>query len=339
MLIEGTGNLLEAHVEALVNTINTVGIMGKGVALQFKLAFPRNFAAYQKACEANEVKIGRMFVTYTGMLEPRLIINFPTKTHWKANSRLADIKRGLIDLVRVVREERIGSIAMPPLGCGLGGLRWEEVLPLIEEAFAVHPDVEVLVFPPGAPAPSNHIVRTAKPNLTPWSAALIVIVRTYLELGFEATHQEAQKLLYFLHEAGQPSNATFGKGQYGPCDERMKFGLISMAGHYINGFGDGGRLDPVALVPGALEQAESFLANEPETDGRIKRVVNLIEGFETPYGLELLSTVHWVMKHEGARTEEEVLGASHGWNARKRKSLKSDHLIIARDRLLEQHWI
>ena len=141
------GNLLRSDVEALVNTVNSVGYMGKGVALQFKQAFPANFTAYQKACRAKEVKPGKMFVFKTGlMINPKYIINFPTKRHWRGNSRLEDIESGLITLIQEIKRLGIRSIALPPLGCGLGGLDWKVVHPMIEKAFSDMPAVRVLLF-------------------------------------------------------------------------------------------------------------------------------------------------------------------------------------------------
>lgn len=338
-----SGNLLRAEADALVNTVNTVGVMGKGVAYQFKQAFPANFKAYEAACKRTEVQIGRMFVTVTGQLEPRLIVNFPTKHHWKGNSRLDDIKAGLEDLIRVVREESIQSIAIPPLGCGLGGLRWEEVRPLIEDAFAVLPDVDVLLYAPGpSVAPEDRVVNTPKPEMSHWRAALIKVVDAYRALGSDATHIEAQKLLYFLAEAGEPLRANFTKGMYGPYDEGMRHGLQAMDGHYLLGFGDGNRLEPVRLKEGALEEAEQYLAQSEDpvaAERRIARVVNLIEGFESPYGLELLATVHWVVNHEGAVGHEETVRHVHEWSDRKRRVMKPDHVRITYDRLVEQGWV
>jgi O-acetyl-ADP-ribose deacetylase (regulator of RNase III) len=148
------GNLLESKADALVNTVNCVGIMGKGIALQFKQAFPENFKHYERACRAGEVRLGKMFVVSTdSLLPPRYIVNFPTKDHWKNRSRLESIESGLQDLVVKVRELGIESIAIPPLGCGNGGLEWGQVRSLIKAAFDRLPDVEVLVFEPqGAPA-------------------------------------------------------------------------------------------------------------------------------------------------------------------------------------------
>src|SRR3990172_1454256 len=140
------GNLLNAEAEALVNTVNSVGHMGKGVALQFKKAFPENFLFYQKACRAGEVRPGRMLVFETGsMLTPKYVINFPTKRHWRGPSRYEDIESGLDALIKEVKRRGVRSIALPPLGCGLGGLDWDRVRPMIEAAFAKVPDVEVML--------------------------------------------------------------------------------------------------------------------------------------------------------------------------------------------------
>ena len=143
------GNLLKADAEALVNTVNTVGIMGKGIALQFRQVFPENYTTYRKACQHNEVQPGKMCVVPTGrMLNPRYIINFPTKRHWKNMSRMEDVEKGLEDLVRVVRELGILTIAIPPLACGNGGLNWSDVRPRIEAAFKDMPGVEAFIYEP-----------------------------------------------------------------------------------------------------------------------------------------------------------------------------------------------
>ncbi len=145
------GNLLEADVEALVNTVNTVGVMGKGIALMFKEAFPENFRAYANACKRDEVQIGRMFVTDRGgLLIPRWIINFPTKQHWRQKARMESVNEGLCDLRRVIAENKIRSVAVPPLGCGDGGLRWSQVRAVIEEALSALEDVEVVVYAPAS---------------------------------------------------------------------------------------------------------------------------------------------------------------------------------------------
>ena len=157
MIEEGSGNLLTADVEALINTVNPVGVMGKGIALQFKRAYPANYKAYRSACQRGEVHLGQMFVFDTGIKgSRRYLINFPTKQHWKSASRLEDIRSGLDDLVRVVNEHGIFSVAIPALGCGYGGLDWEQVRPMIETAVERMPHVRAVIFAPaGAPAPAT----------------------------------------------------------------------------------------------------------------------------------------------------------------------------------------
>ncbi len=153
-MIEQTyGDLLMADAEALVNTVNCVGVMGKGIAFQFKKAFLENFKAYKAACRRREVRPGRMFVFETGqMFNPRYIINFPTKRHWRGKSRYEDIESGLKDLIREVRKRKIRSIAIPPLGSGLGGLQWGRVKGMIEAAFEEMQDVRVKLYEPkGSP--------------------------------------------------------------------------------------------------------------------------------------------------------------------------------------------
>lgn len=144
-----TGDILKCDVEAIVNTVNCVGVMGRGLALQFKKAFPQNFKAYAAACEGGEVCSGRMFVFETGgLLHPRFIVNFPTKRHWRDNSRMEDVETGLTALVETIHRYGIRSIAIPPLGCGLGGLSWAEVRTRIEDAMRPLAEVRVVVLDP-----------------------------------------------------------------------------------------------------------------------------------------------------------------------------------------------
>lgn len=148
MITHTSGDILQDSSEALVNTVNCVGVMGLGLALQFKNAFPENFAAYKIACIAGEVTAGKMFITRTGRIFPsKLIVNFPTKRHWRDCSRMDDIQDGLVDLRNQIQSLQIGSIAIPALGCDLGGLDWTDVCPVIESTLA---DVkaEVILYAP-----------------------------------------------------------------------------------------------------------------------------------------------------------------------------------------------
>ncbi|MBC8064915.1 MAG: macro domain-containing protein, partial [Chlorobia bacterium] len=240
MIERGTGSLLDSDVEALVNTVNTVGVMGKGIALQFKQAFPKNFIAYEKACRRGEVVPGHMFVFASdALMNPRFIINFPTKRHWKGSARLADIKTGLDDLVNVIKTHNIKSLAVPPLGCGLGGLRWDDVRPLIETALGNLDGVKVVMFAPGgAPAADSMQVATKKPAMTEKVAALLHVFRRYGVPGYKLTRIEAQKLAYFLQVVGVPLRLEFAKYTYGPYAEKLNHWLQRLDGHYIRGYGD-----------------------------------------------------------------------------------------------------
>jgi O-acetyl-ADP-ribose deacetylase (regulator of RNase III) len=146
--IDASGNLLESPCDAIINTVNTVGVMGKGLALQFKRAFPDNFKAYEQACKNGKVCLGCMFIfEINSLLGVHYIINFPTKSHWRLDSNINDIAVGLDDLRRVITELSIKSMAIPPLGCGLGGLHWRDVEPLIKEKLAGL-DLDAFIFSP-----------------------------------------------------------------------------------------------------------------------------------------------------------------------------------------------
>jgi O-acetyl-ADP-ribose deacetylase (regulator of RNase III) len=143
------GDLLKQDAEALVNAVNCVGVMGRGIALQFRKAFPKSFEAYEHACKRGEVRPGSMLVFETDRLtNPRYVVNFPTKRHWRDKSRLTDIESGLEALVAEVKRLGIRTIALPALGCGLGGLEWLDVCPRIEKAFSAVPEVHVWLFEP-----------------------------------------------------------------------------------------------------------------------------------------------------------------------------------------------
>jgi len=338
------GNLLEAEAEALVNTVNCVGYMGKGIALQFKQAWPENFRAYERACRAHEVKPGKMFTFPTGhMVNPKYIVNFPTKEHWKAKSKIEHVRQGLEALVQEVRRLDIHSIAVPPLGCGLGGLDWSEVRPMIEEAFQAVPDVQVLLFAPlGTPDARTMPVRTERPKMTPARALFVKLMEEYLGPAYRLTLLEIQKLAYFLQEAGEPLRLRYQKGHYGPYAANLNKVLERVEGHFIRGYGATQKPDlEIELLGDAVEEADRFLEGHEASKARLHRVAELIEGFETPYGMELLSSVHWVAKHDTPAVcdASTAVEAVHGWNDRKRAMFKPDHIRIAWQRLQEQGWL
>lgn len=343
MIEKESGNILHADVEALVNTVNCVGIMGRGIALQFKKEFPSNYTAYRAACERKEVQIGEMFTFDLNRLDnPRLIINFPTKRHWKAKSKIDDIESGIKALVNEVRKRNIRSIAIPPLGSGLGGLEWSLVRPLIEHAFQALPNVRVMLFEPsGAPPISESAKSQAAPAMTAGRAALVGLMRRYLTAVMDpfVTLLEIHKLMYFMQEAGEPLRLDYEKGVYGPYAKNLRHVLNAIDGHFISGFGDAidNPKKQIELKIGISELAETFLFAHPETDDRFGRVAGLIKGFETSYGMELLSTVHWVVSHEGVSNEADAIEKIHGWSERKRM-IPDKHIRLAYQVLEQQNW-
>lgn len=336
-----TGDILRANADALVNTVNCVGIMGRGIALQFKNAFPANFKAYQAACARKEVRPGKMFVFETGILgNPKFIINFPTKRHWKGKSRMEDIDSGLTALAEEIRERRIRSIAIPPLGSGLGGLNWTEVRPRIEDALRGMNDLDVIIFEPNSDpvtTKSNEV-----PKMTPGRAALVVLMNRYLGGLMDpfVTLIEVQKLMYFLQEAGAPLRLKYIKHHYGPYADNLRHVLKDIEGHLVSGYHDGGDAPDkqLELVPGAISDAEAFLAKDSETRSRFDRVGKLVEGFETPFGLELLATVHWVATREHATNADDAVTKVYAWNPRK-KRFSPRQIGIAFDTLREKGWL
>lgn len=339
-----TGNILKAEAEALVNSVNCVGVMGRGVALQFKQAWPENFRAYAAACRRGEVQPGKMLVFETGRLtHPRYIINFPTKRHWRGKSRIEDIEAGLRSLAEEIRARQIGSIALPPLGAGLGGLNWTVVRSRIEEALRGLGQVRVIVFEPsGSPPLPKSMQRGTPPRMTVARAALIGLIGRYQAglLDPWISLLEIHKLMYFMQEAGEPLHLQFVKGRYGPYAANLRHLLQTVEGHYISGYGAGGDqpLKALELVPGAAADAQRVLDQNPDTRARLDRVSKLIEGFESPHGLELLATVHWIVKHYHPSTQEDVVKHFYEWNRRK-KLFSPSQMLIALRALVEHGWI
>jgi O-acetyl-ADP-ribose deacetylase (regulator of RNase III) len=338
-----TGDILRADAEALVNTVNCVGIMGRGVALQFKNAFPENFKAYKAACAREEVRPGHMFVFETGHLSnPRYIVNFPTKRHWRGKSRIEDIDAGLGALRKEIQQRGIRSIALPPLGSGLGGLDWRDVRPRIEASFRGLEQVNVVVFEPRTSSEAEGKKAARIPTMTAGRAALIGLMRRYLGGLMDpfVTLLEVHKLMYFMQEAGEPLRLRYVQALYGPYAENLRHVLRQIEGYYVSGYADGGDTPAkeLALVPGAIDDAEAFLAEHPATRSRFERVAKLVQGFETPFGLELLSTVHWTVTRNHASAPDDVVSAVYAWNERK-KQFAPGQIRLALEVLTENRWL
>ncbi|GAA0427774.1 macro domain-containing protein [Lentibacillus halophilus] len=339
MIYAMKGNLLEDTADVFVNTVNTVGVMGKGIALQFKQAFPDVFKQYAKDCKAGQVQIGKMHVVpVEGLINPKYIIHFPTKKHWSSPSKLSDIKTGLKDLVQVIQRLNVNSIAMPPLGCGNGGLDWSVVRPLIIEAFEPFSIDVHLYEPAGAPPLDQMIVRTRRPEMTMGRALLLGAMEQYAGLGYRMSLLEVQKIAYLLHEVGALPKMTFEKHLYGPYSEGLNHVLQRMESHFIRGYGDRTSGAEIYLFDEAVEEAKQFLDEHAEAKDYLHQVSDLMFGFETPYDLELLSTVDWILKENPDKVKDSdfVVESVQAWNPRKKRIFSSKDIEQVRDYLVNE---
>ncbi|MBD8526237.1 type II toxin-antitoxin system antitoxin DNA ADP-ribosyl glycohydrolase DarG [Pseudomarimonas arenosa] len=316
------GNLLEARVEALVNTVNTVGVMGKGIALMFKERFAENFRLYAAACKANEVQVGKMFITPVSELDgPRWIVNFPTKQHWRGDSKIEWIIEGLQDLRQFVTSSQIKSIAIPPLGAGNGGLEWAEVRAQIEEVLAGL-DSEILVFEPTQKY-QNVAKRAGVEKLTPARALIAEVVRRYWVLGIDCSMLEIQKLAWFLERniermGLQPLDLRFVPHKYGPYADRLRHLLNGLDGSYLHcdkRVGDADPQDVIWFDDARKAVVQAYLKSEAkEYAAALEATSTLIDGFESPFGLELLATVDWLLKEGVSPTVSAVSSGLRDWS-------------------------
>ena len=338
------GNLLDADVEAVVNTVNTKGIMGKGIALMFKERFPANFEAYARACKNEEVRIGKMFVTESQELfGPKWIINFPTKTHWRVKTRLEWIEHGLRDLVRVVSEKKIRSLAVPPLGCGNGGLEWDDVRPLIYAALVRIEGLNAILYEP-TPKYQNVAKQKGVEKLTPARALIAEMVRRYCLLGIECSVLEVQKVAWFIERGARQQNVDdplkfrFVANKYGPYSHNLTKLLDSLDGSYLGcdkRLADAGPYDLIWFNDSKTDRVRAYFdSNEGKRYATVLQwATTIIDGFESPLGMELLATVDWLIEREGVEpTLDGVRQGLQNWKGgpdagRRKLKILDDRLV------------
>ncbi len=329
------GNIIQADVEALVNTVNTVGVMGKGIALAFKKAFPNNYKIYRQFCKDEKFNIGDLLITNTNQTRPKFIINFPTKKHWRNKSKIEYIEIGMKILVSEIKEKQIKSIAIPPLGCGNGGLNWNEVKTIIlRELEEVGKDVEIIIYEPGF---NNQEIKSKKQiSLTPARAMLLTSLRNYQVLGYSINLLVIQKIAYFLQRFGEPLNLQYEKGYYGPYSHRLQHLIKYLNGYFL-------KFKHEATKPGTLVNLINFDKVEdyniknltPEQNNRLIELQNFIKGFESPYGLELLATVDFINQEEKIEDTDKIIEEIGNWTKRKKKLMKPFHVKVTHQRLTE----
>lgn len=317
MITYTQGNLLDAQVDALVNTVNTVGVMGKGIALMFKERFPKNMAEYARACKANTVVIGKMFVTETGEpTGPRWIVNFPTKQHWRAKSKMEWIQEGLLDLKRFILENNIRSIAIPPLGAGNGGLNWRDVKVEVVRVLADLEDTDIIIYEPTANY-QNVAKTVGVKKLTPARALIAELVRRYWILGMECSLLEIQKLAWFLQRVivhmgiKNALNLQFAPNNYGPYAHNLQHLLNALDGSYLKSekrIPDCSPLDVIWFNDNEKQTVSAYLQSEAKSFlPALEAVSDIIDGFESPFGMELLSTVDWLVTMQSCHPSVESI--------------------------------
>jgi O-acetyl-ADP-ribose deacetylase (regulator of RNase III) len=326
------GDLLESKTEAIVNTVNTVGISGKGIALQFKNLFPNNDKLYKKACKEGTIAIGKLFVTEEESLfnNKRIIINFPTKKEWRKPSEYSYIEKGLKDLVTIIRERKIKSIAIPPLGAGNGGLIWSNVVELIEN-YLSKVDCEIYIFQP------NYIIKESlkkeRVPLTPARAMLLAVLFELVRNGEFVSEFAAEKVAYFLQRFGakQIFKLEFQPNFYGPYSGKVKHVLYFLNGSYIAGYKskDKKPFEELELMMDAENSIVKYLQKpeNKEYEQIVTKTKNFLTGYYSSFSLELLSTVDFIVQTDAIDTIEHIQGKLDAWSERKRKLLSNPKFL------------
>jgi O-acetyl-ADP-ribose deacetylase (regulator of RNase III) len=344
------GNLLEADAEALVNTVNTVGVMGKGIALMFKERFPKNMEEYTKVCKAKKLRTGKIFATETDeLMGPKWVINFPTKEHWRSPSRLEWITAGLQDLKAFIVANHIKSVAIPPLGSGNGGLDWPVVRAEIEKMLAGLTDVDILVYEPTAKY-QNVAKKKGIEKLTASRALIAELVRRYWVLGMECSLLEIQKLAWFLERViekqniANPLQLEFTSNNYGPYADKLRHVLDALDGSYLKSdkrISDADPLDVIWFDDRKRDLVHTYLHSEAKQYlPALELTSRIIDGFESPYGMELLSTVDWLIAKESCQPTVDAIEegitrwpAGERWAKRKAGLFDRRAIGIALERL------
>jgi len=339
-----TGNLLESEAEAVINTVNTVGVMGKGIALMFKDRYPENFKAYAAACKDDQVRLGKMFVTPGVELGgPRWIINFPTKKHWRYPTKPEWVRDGLQALKRFLIEKDVKSVALPPLGCGNGGLDWSLVRPMIEEALAELDEVDIIVYEPTRKY-QNVAKKQGVEKLTVPRALIAEMIRRYELLGFDCSLLEIQKIAWFLERVIRKLNLEdvldlrFEANRYGPYANRLEHLLNSLDGSYLScdkRLADATAEDTIRFNYDKHDRLKVFFKSREAQPyiGVIERTDALIDGFQNPVGMEALATVDWLISENGSDAKLDAIKQGvRNWPAGPRHAKRKEHLFS--DRLL-----
>lgn len=324
---------MQSNAEALVNTVNTVGVMGKGIALQFKKAFHNNHKAYIDACKRKALAPGKLLSVWDENLQlgRKLIINFPTKVHWRQPSQYEYIEKGLVALRELLQKENIKSIAIPPLGCGNGGLDWNKVKPMIEATLSGL-DTEIFLFEPNDAIKA--VLQKQEVNkdvhLTPARASLLYTLFAFESMGEYSSLFAANKLAYFLQRKGQRLNLDFKPHHYGPYAIGVEKVLYHLNGVYLKGMEQGNAkpFEALKLNYDKWHEIQDYVNNKLDFEdaNRVKSLVKFLAGFTSELSLEILATVDFILAHNPDHTIDQVMEAISGWNIRKKELFKREYV-------------
>lgn len=339
-----SGDLFSDKSEALVNTVNCVGVMGKGVAYEFKHRWPENYKAYKKLCDAKSLKPGQIFIfeltNLFGKCEPKFIVNFPTKDHWRSKSKIEYISDGLNALISDIKKYKIKSIALPPLGCGNGGLDWSIVRPMMFEKLSELDEVDVSIYGPLLESDDPEYVEPGL-KMTRGRAAFLKAIAA-LEFSFDGAldRLSLQKIAYFLQALGVQLNLNFNRNLYGPYSDALKRAIVVLEENYklISGF----QAEREAHVTQAgYAAADDFLQADDQCETIIQNLTKLVDGFESPYGLELLSTVHKIATSLNASNSDvkKITTEMLNLEKNKRNLFSEDEIKLAFQRLIDDRLL
>tara|TARA_R110001583_G_scaffold59123_1_gene175979 strand:+ start:2770 stop:3807 length:1038 start_codon:yes stop_codon:yes gene_type:complete len=332
------GNILESDAQAIVNTVNTVGVMGKGIALQFKKAYPNNFKAYYEACKRNEVAVGKSFVTRDSNLltGEKIIINFPTKKDWRKPSEYSYVEDGLDDLVDIIEINQIKSIAIPPLGAGNGGLEWERVKKIIEKKLE-NINIDIYVYEPTKQI--KEYLKKERIKLTDARALLLYVLYDLVRNGEYVSEFSSEKICYFLQRFGSENyfKLNFEPNFYGPYSGKVRYVLNVLNGSYLMGYSDMSKkpFEPLTLIADGYETVKKHIENKSELFEIAEKTTTFLNGFYSDFSLELLSSIDSIAVNQKTLDKQIISEKLEEWSNRKRSMFSNPKYIDISVRHLE----
>lgn len=341
MIIYKKGNILESEADALVNTVNTQGVMGKGIALQFKNAFPSNYKVYQDICRNGNFQIGDLLIVEeNGLISgKKAIINFPTKTSWRKPSEYSYIEKGLEKLVQVIEEKKFNSIAIPPLGSGNGGLNWEIVKKMIEDKMS-HLPIDVFIYEPNSQIKEK--LKEERVQLTDARAMLLFMLYKLVANGEFVSEFSSEKICYFLQRFGAKEHfkLEYKPNFYGPYSGKVKYVINYLNGSYIMGYSsmDKKPFETLDLVSDGFEKVESYILSKPELVQIVNKTESFLDGFYSEFALELLSTVDYISLNKETFDLEIIKSELESWSERKRTLFSNDRFLNISINHLRQYF-